>query len=337
MTELNNTPELEDSTKPAIDYSTCYSQPLLVSFSGGRTSAFMTKLLIEMPKYQNGNLLIVYANTGKENEATLEFVNECDKRWNLGVVWLEADVNPEKGKGTNYKIVDFKTASRKGEPFEDVISKYGLPSKLYRHCTRELKEVPIHKFARMYFKGVKNGFLAAQVYDWLENNADIDDLILSRIQNPELHKPANYLTAIGIRADEKHRIGSKPNYIYPLAEMGFTEEIIRNWWDKQDFDLQLKDYEGNCDLCFLKSQRKKLTLISENPNITDWWDEMEGKYSSEYQEKFDMIRDKSIQELVEMAKEPFRKALDKHELNKQQGILFQAEMDVEYDCFCKMT
>lgn len=275
-------------------------QPLLVSFSGGRTSAFMTKLLIEMPKYQKGNLLIVYANTGKENEATLEFVNECDKRWNLGITWLEADVNPEKGKGTNYKIVDFITASRKGEPFEDVISKYGLPSKLYRHCTRELKEVPIHKFAK--------------------------DILGS-----------DYLTAIGIRADEKHRIGSKPKYIYPLAEMGFTEEIIRNWWDKQDFDLQLKDYEGNCDLCFLKSQRKKLTLISENPNITDWWNEMERKYSSEYQEKFDMIRDKSIQELVEMAKEPFRKALDKHELNKQQGNLFQAEMDVEYDCFCKMT
>lgn len=300
MTDFKNTPKLSESTDTAIDYSTCYSQPLLVSFSGGRTSAFMTKLLIEMPKYQKGNLLIVYANTGKENEATLEFVNECDKRWNLGITWLEADVNPEKGKGTNYKIVDFITASRKGEPFEDVISKYGLPSKLYRHCTRELKEVPIHKFAK--------------------------DILGS-----------DYLTAIGIRADEKHRIGSKPKYIYPLAEMGFTEEIIRNWWDKQDFDLQLKDYEGNCDLCFLKSQRKKLTLISENPNITDWWDEMERKYSSEYQEKFDMIRDKSIKELVEMAKEPFIKALDKHELNKQQGNLFQAEMDVEYDCFCKMT
>lgn len=300
MTKLKNTPGLSEGTDTAIDYSTCYAQPVLVSFSGGRTSAFMTKLLIEMPKYQNGNLLIVFANTGKEKEETLKFVNECDKRWNLGIIWIEADVNEEKGKGTDFKIVNFETASRKGEPFEAVIKKYGLPSKLYRHCTRELKEVPIHKFAKH---------------------------ILGN----------DYLTAIGIRADEKHRIGSKPNYIYPLAEMGFSETIIRNWWDKQDFDLEIKDYEGNCDLCFLKSQRKKLTLISENPNISDWWKEMERKYSSEYQQQFDVIRNKTIEELVELAQLPFRKAIDKHEIYKSQQSLFEPEMDVEYACFCSNT
>src|SRR5690606_32173340 len=73
-------------------------RPLLITFSGGRTSAFMARLLLELPKYKNSQKLIVFANTGRENEATLKFVNECDKRWNLNVVWLEADVNEEKGK-----------------------------------------------------------------------------------------------------------------------------------------------------------------------------------------------------------------------------------------------
>src|SRR5690625_1540594 len=300
MTDLKHITEPSESEKPAIDYSTCYAQPLLVSFSGGRTSAFMSKLILELPKYKDNEKLFVFANTGKENEETLKFVNECDKRFGLNLVWLEADVNFYKGKGTDYKIVAFKTASRKGEPFEDVIKKYGLPSKLYRHCTRELKEVPIHKYAKD---------------------------ILGK----------DYLTAIGIRADEKHRIGSKPNYIYPLAEMGFSETIIRNWWDKQDFDLGIKDYEGNCDLCFLKSQRKKLTLISENPNISDWWKEMEEKYPSEYQQQFDVIRNKTIEELVELSQLPFRKAIDKHEMHKAQQSLFEPEMDVEYDCFCSNT
>ena len=276
------------------------NKQLLISFSGGRTSAFMARLLLELPKYKTSQKLVVFANTGRENESTLKFVNECDNRWNLNVVWLEADVIKEKGRGTNYKIVNFETASRNGEPFEDVINKYGLPSKLYRHCTRELKEVPIRKFAK-------------------------DNL-----------RP-DYLIAIGIRADEQHRLGRKPGYIYPLAELNFTENIIREWWDAQDFDLKLKDYQGNCDLCFLKSKRKKLTILSENLKISDWWQKMEQKHSSEYQPKFDMINKLSILELIELSQKPFKSAKDKHELNKQQSLLFDPAMDMEFDCFCKMT
>lgn len=276
------------------------TRPILISFSGGRTSAFMAKFISELPKYADCQKLFVFANTGKENEATLKFVNECDKRWGLNVVWIEADVISGKGNGTNYKIVNFETASRKGQPFENVILKYGLPSKLYRHCTRELKEVPIHKYAKE---------------------------ILG----------SEYLTAIGIRADEKHRLGQKPNYIYPLAEYGFTESVIRNWWDNQDFDLELKDYQGNCDLCFLKSKRKKLTILNENPKVSEWWDTMEKAFGSEFQPKFDMMNNLSIEELVDLASKPFQKSLDKHELNKTQASLFDANMDMEFDCFCKMT
>ena len=270
---------------------------ILISFSGGRTSAFMAKLIFELPKYKNFKKLVVFANTGKEKEETLKFVNESDKAFILDVVWIEADVNHKKGKGTDYKVVSFETAKRNGEPFEEVIQKFGLPSKYYRHCTRELKEVPIHKFAKSIFEG-------------------------------------EYLTAIGIRADEKHRLGSDPKKVYPLAEMGIDELIVRNFWDRQSFDLELKDYEGNCDLCFLKSKRKRLTLIDEQPHIVEWWNIMEHKYSNEKQSKFDAMRSLTIVDLVELAKHPFTKAIDKHELRKQQNS-FDFDMDIEHDCFCK--
>ena len=87
---------------------------ILITFSGGRTSAFMCKLILESAKYDDCEKLIVYANTGKEHEETLKFIDRCDKEWNLGVVWLEADVQKEKGKGTKYKVVDFESASRNG-------------------------------------------------------------------------------------------------------------------------------------------------------------------------------------------------------------------------------
>lgn len=274
---------------------------LLITFSGGRTSAFMTKLIKENPKYKDYNILTCFANTGKENEETLKFVDRCDKEWGLKVVWLECLVNPEKGKGTTYKIVDFNSASRNGKPFEDVIKKYGLPSKLFRHCTREMKENPIHKYAKEYFKG--------------------DD----------------YLTALGIRADEKHRLTKDPMKIYPLADLNFTEEIIRSWWDKQSFDLNLKDYEGNCDLCFLKSKRKRLTLLKNNPSLFNWWYEMESEYGSHQQPIFDVRGKLSLKDLIKQSKQPFKTVEDKHELSKKNPSLFDLDMDLEFDCFCKNT
>lgn len=273
---------------------------ILVSFSGGRTSAFMCKLILEHSEYSNFDKLFVFANTGKERQETLRFVDRVDKEFNLNLVWVEADIPPTKGEGTNYRIVDFESASRNGEPFEALIQKFGLPSKYFRHCTRDLKEIPIHKYTKSIFG-------------------------------------REYITAIGIRADEKHRLGSDPKKIYPLAEMGIDEKIVRNFWERQSFDLELRDYEGNCDLCFLKSNRKKLTLISERPDIVNWWNEMELKYGNEKQSKFAADRGTTILDLVEMAKTSFTKVLDNHELSKLQGVMFEPDMDVEFDCFCKMT
>lgn len=274
---------------------------LLITFSGGRTSAFMARFIQVNPAYQDYNKIYIFANTGKEHENTLKFINQCDKEWGLGIVWLEADVVHEKRKGTKYKVVTFETASRNGEPFQEVIKKYGLPSKLYRHCTRELKEVPIHKFAKEHF-GSKD-----------------------------------YKTALGIRADEQHRISSNPAYIYPLDVLQLDEKFIRKWWDKQSFDLELKDYQGNCDLCFLKSVRKKLTILTETPNLSEWWDKQEKENYREYQDKFDVYRDLTIEQLVEKAKQPFNKARDLHELREQQNSLFDLDLDVEFDCYCKNT
>lgn len=273
---------------------------ILISFSGGRTSAFMAKLIQEHPIYKDYQKLFVYANTGKEAEATLEFIDKCDKEFNLNLVWVEADVVHEKQKGTKYTITNFKDAKRKGEPFTEVVKKYGLPSKLYRHCTRELKEIPIAKYARD---------------------------ILGK----------DYVTAIGIRADEKHRLGNDPKKVYPLAELGINEQIVRNFWDRQPFDLELKDYQGNCDLCFLKSVRKKLTIIKENPKVADWWLDLEVNNIEEGRPMLDVYRNLSMDDLINMAKNPFRKAIDQHELRQQQSNLFDIDLDLEFDCFCKMN
>lgn len=271
---------------------------LVCTFSGGRTSAFMGQFLNTYEKYKDFDKVFVFANTGKERIETLDFINECDKRWNLNVVWLEADVIYEKGIGTNYKIVDYETASRKGQPFESMLNKYPLPTNFASNCTRELKLAPINKFVKSL------GY--DEVY-----------------------------TAMGIRYDERHRMSNtakEQNIIYPLIDdIQVDNKFIRLWWDNQDFDLKLKDYEGNCDLCFKKSLKKRLTIIKENPETAKWWLKMEEKHATESIPRFDLRTNVSIEQLIEMAKQPFTKAQDLHELDKQQCDLFE----IETDCFCK--
>ena len=219
---------------------------LFISFSGGETSAFMTKFLIDN-KSDEYNILVAFANTGEENEETLIFVNECEKKFNFKTIWIESTVNPKHGKGINYKIVDFKTASRNGEPFKAVIKKLGIPNMPNPFCTRDLKLTPLTKLANDYF-GAKN-----------------------------------YKTAIGIRVDEIDRM-SKDRHtrkiIYPLiSEKPTTKIDINIFWNNQKFRLNLKGYQGNCKTCWKKSDKKLFQIAKENINFFDFNKEMEKEYS----------------------------------------------------------
>lgn len=217
-------------------------ETIVVSFSGGRTSGFMCWYL---QNYLNHiyNFVYIYANTGQEHEKTLEFVNNVDKLFNLNLIWVEAKVN-EGRKGTSYTIVDFETASRNGEPFEEVIKKYGLPNKYFIHCTRELKLNPIHK--------------------WMADNG---------------YKGCRQ--ALGIRFDEFRRVKNDKGYIFPLATIGkFSKEDVLSFWKQQPFDLDLPEHYGNCfdgETKFLINDGLKTFKEMENKNTkvfnkSGWFD-----------------------------------------------------------------
>ena len=110
------------------------TEPTIISFSGGRTSAYLLYKVIEahggiLPDY----VYPVFANTGKEMPQTLEFVNDCSNRWDVKIYWMELFNIIEDGKGPTendrkwmfkYKETDYKNCSKNGEPFELVINHY---------------------------------------------------------------------------------------------------------------------------------------------------------------------------------------------------------------------
>lgn len=285
---------------------------LLISFSGGRTSAYMTHWLMAN-KGVEYEMMVVFANTGKEREETLEYIDKCDKHFGFNCVWVEANTNPLHGKGVTANVVNFNTASRHGEPFESMIAKHGIPNVASPHCTRELKRYAIAAYAKSI--------------GWKK-----------------------YYTAIGIRSDEIDRISpaaQKDRYIYPLISMiPTTRNDINRFWRDMPFDLELKTYEGNCDLCFKKSFRKLMTIVNETPNTTVFWEEMENKYGDfipESRKHNKLIvppirffrQNKTIKDLVEMAKLPFDMAKNEIDVKpeyKQFSLYDLYDLDLSNGC-----
>ena len=216
-----------------------------ISFSGGRTSGYMTMLLME--KYgRTHDFIVVFANTGMEHEKTLAFVHHCDLFFDFNTVWVEAVVNHGVRKKSGFRVVSYETASRNGEPFEDYIKKYGIPNVAFPSCTRELKLNAMESY--------------------------IESLGYDMKQIP---------TAIGIRADEARRVrkdASDYNIFYPLVDEGVDKQDVLDWWEDQLFDLGIDEFEGNCKGCFKKSNKKHFMQIARDPSVYDWHRKMESLY-----------------------------------------------------------
>ena len=273
---------------------------LAISFSGGRTSAVMTKLCVDKFK-DTHDIAIVFANTGCEHENTLKFVNDCDQHFGWGVVWIEAVVNPEKGKGIRHKVVTYETASRNGEPFEDYIKKEGLTGPSNPGCTNRLKELPINSYLR-------------RDLGW-----------------------SDYWTAIGIRSDEIDRVSQKrldKKLLYPLVEAGWTKEDVKAECASWSFDLDLKgEHYGNCVWCWKKSLRKLMTLAKDDawmfefPRRMEWEHERTNLQNGNEGRKI-FRNNLSTVDIIELARtgdfEPYRDI-------DQTQMFSSASYDVELD------
>lgn len=220
---------------------------LAVSFSGGETSAFMTIKILKHMKEKYDEIIVVFCNSSQEDDRCLDFVHWCDAWYGFNTIWLEPVVHFEKNTGTSFKIVNYKTADRKGFAFEQMIKKYGIPNRSYPHCTRELKLQPFTSFLRSI------GWSAG-----------------------------SYDTAIGIRADEIDRIAkdaTKKRIIYPLIKTFPTRKAdVNRFFASEPWRLQGPSWGGNCRWCWKKTKRKHFTLIKHTPDVFDFPKRMEQLY-----------------------------------------------------------
>ena len=221
---------------------------VLISFSGGRTSAFMLHEIL----CANGDLpdrvKVVFANTGREMPQTLDFVQECSDRWSVPITWLEYKLDMPK-----FDVVNHNCASRNGEPLEALIrSERYIPNTLRRKCTQQLKVKTIKRF------------LVSQGWKHWTNTIGI------RIDESRRVKNSND--------------GRWDNW-FPLVNAGVSKLDIADFWLKQElaFDLNLPFINGitpqsNCDGCFLKSELKLAEMWRDHPDRMQWWADLEAEF-----------------------------------------------------------
>ena len=225
--------------------------PAVISFSGGRSSGFMLWNILEAHKGTlPDDVKVIFANTGLEHHETYEFIHRIEQAW-CEVVWLEYALNDENKH--DFKIVDYKSASRTGEPFDKLIQKKKyLPNPIARLCTENLKIKTIGRYCKQVL-----GF-------------------------------KQWLNVVGLRFDEPKRVArmrQRDNAIIPMADANHSKWDVLEFWVGEEIDLNLPikgNIYSNCVGCFLKGYKTLEAIAISQPKYLEWWSDTEEQTGNKF-------------------------------------------------------
>ena len=207
--------------------------PQVVSFSGGRTSAYLVYQK-NQERLKGDAIHFLFMDTGAEHPATYKFIRDVVANWNIPLICLRVVVNPVLGKGNGYRIVPLDEIGPDLQPMRDICAKYGTPYIHGPFCTRTMKMEVFEHYCKDTF--------------------------------------GNYNTWLGIRADEPKRLKPRAGVNY-LAEISdFEKQDVISWWKKQPFDLGIPEHLGNCVFCIKKGINKIALAARDEPEMAaEFW------------------------------------------------------------------
>lgn len=271
---------------------------IIIAFSAGESSAYMIELMLQM--YPTHRIIIVFCNTGEEDEESLIFAKKIAEYHRVEIIWLEY------AKTRGFKVVNFETAYRKtkeeaengypNHPFRAWIEDYRMPQFPNRTCTREMKERTISRYLSSI--GVM---------------------------------PRMCVRCVGIRFDEIGKRKPSEKQFYPLIIKGVTKKRVNGYFEKDmPFRLNLPSYMGNCGACISKSLRGLCTIARQRPEKFDFFDYIAKEKRFE-NHTFYRNR-KSIKDVFEMAKDENIKNAHDNRFDLETQEEFDFELDAEGAC-----
>lgn len=219
----------------------------VISFSGGRTSAYLVHLFKSDPDAH-----FVFMDTGAEHPATYQFIKDIVNHWGIDLVCLRTVVNPEMGKGCGYQVVKIDDLKQDLKPWEEMLSKYGAPAYDLPYCTARMKTEPFEKYCNDTFG--KNQF---------------ERWIGIRFDEPK-RLPIEVLKKLNlpIHARATHQ---KSGFRYLAEICDLEKDQILDWWELQPFDLAITEHLGNCVFCIKKHLNKVALAAKDEPEMAAKW------------------------------------------------------------------
>lgn len=209
----------------------------IISFSGGRTSAYMALEVLKI----HPDAEVIYMDTGAEHPETYKFIRSFSREFGVPVTCLRVIPNPEMRKASTYEILSIDDIGPDLEPWERMLRKYGHPYVGGAFCTDRMKTVPFTKYC------------------------------------DEKYGKDNYERWLGIRIDEPKRLAgreSKRGFHYLADISDFEKQDVLDWWSEQSFDLGIQERLGNCVFCIKKSLQKVALAAKDEPVLAEQFIEM---------------------------------------------------------------
>lgn len=274
---------------------------LLVTVSGGRSSAMKARHIQTSPKYKDFEKLYVFCNTGMERPETIQFLKDIVHYWNIPLNIIQGVYGTEPGVGISHEVVDFDTMDMKAKVYSraieymNKISWHGVPNQAIPYCSEYLKTRPSAHFAKSVF-GTK---------DYIKSIGFRKEDMPKRISWAEIKL-------------DKHRI-------FPLLtdfEKPIDQYDLNVYFDSQPFKLMIHSKLSNCRICWKRENKLNAEIIRMNfegdQYFIDWHLKEERKYGNTF-----FRNNLSINDLVNMAQNPFTMNID-----------FEEYRDDEFKCIC---
>ena len=257
----------------------------IVSFSGGRTSAYLCKLMIE--KFGKENVDFVFMDTGAEHLKTYEFVRSVNDELGLGLICLRGDFSAPLGGGVGYNVVDISNIGPDLTPFKGMIKKYGVPYIGGMFCTDRMKLKPFKKYCDdTYGKGNYETWIGIRfdepkrligdnpkkslsAYKLLKgdgfNDEEISCIYNEAMENIDVINQwkIKETAKIAIRARISNLKKDNINNMSQICD--HEKQDVLNWWGKKSFDLKIEEWSGNCEFCPKKSDLKLAASQRDSP------------------------------------------------------------------------
>ena len=263
----------------------------LAAFSGGRSSAYMLRLLLDaglLPDW------VCFQNTGMESPQTYEFIRAVAEQWlaPAGVNFAMLEFCLDETGAQSFRQVGHDELKRNGEVFmSQVETAQAIPNGRARQCTFMMKTEVQNRFARA--RGIRGAYNSLLGIRHDEPGRVANQMAKNIILQAWMDGRRACLVCEGTGRDmgkecpkckgsgKMRAVRDKAVKIMPLVERKIERhDVIKFWQGAHGLDLSFDPGDpalhlSNCVGCFHGNEAAVWRTFQEHPRLAAVWEKME--------------------------------------------------------------